>query len=291
MAAEPAARFPDLPDRRGRRSKPKEDFFAGKNNECRYDHFTMGGGKIDALMHCGKKDAGSDHAVWAGTCGPDSYQMQMATETREPRCRWRGRDADAKCASKRNAWGNAAQSRDEALARGHGAHRCSPQPRRRRRRRRCRLSPTRSPRPSRLAGLEGRSSSRRGRLHGALPRLPSAGTAWSSSAAATARSAPPPPRSPAPRRGSASCRSGRSITSRATSIPAELGAAAELIAAGTERRVDVAEMNGRIFINNSAIGLYPLMVLDRDLQRKRLGRSKRLAMIVASAADARPLPP
>jgi diacylglycerol kinase family enzyme len=42
-------------------------------------------------------------------------------------------------------------------------------------------------------------------------------------------------------------------------------------------------MNGRIFINNSAIGLYPLMVVDRDLQRRRLGRSKRLAMIVASA--------
>jgi diacylglycerol kinase family enzyme len=41
-------------------------------------------------------------------------------------------------------------------------------------------------------------------------------------------------------------------------------------------------MNDRIFINNSAVGLYPLMVLDRDLQRKRLGRSKRLAMIVAS---------
>jgi len=41
-------------------------------------------------------------------------------------------------------------------------------------------------------------------------------------------------------------------------------------------------MNDRIFINNSAIGLYPLMVLDRDLQRNRLGRSKRLAMIVAS---------
>ena len=41
-------------------------------------------------------------------------------------------------------------------------------------------------------------------------------------------------------------------------------------------------MNGRIFINNSAIGLYPLMVLDRDLQRQRLGRSKGLAMLVAS---------
>ena len=41
-------------------------------------------------------------------------------------------------------------------------------------------------------------------------------------------------------------------------------------------------MNGRIFINNSAIGLYPLMVMDRDLQQYRLGRSKRLAMMVAS---------
>jgi YegS/Rv2252/BmrU family lipid kinase len=65
-------------------------------------------------------------------------------------------------------------------------------------------------------------------------------------------------------------------------LPADLGQAATLLAAGEDRRVDVAEMNGRIFINNSAIGLYPLMVLERDLQRKRLGRSKRLAMVVAS---------
>jgi diacylglycerol kinase family enzyme len=66
-------------------------------------------------------------------------------------------------------------------------------------------------------------------------------------------------------------------------VPLRLEEAARLIADGTERRVDVAEMNGRVFINNSAIGLYPLMVVDRDLQRKRLGRSKRLAMLVASA--------
>jgi YegS/Rv2252/BmrU family lipid kinase len=65
-------------------------------------------------------------------------------------------------------------------------------------------------------------------------------------------------------------------------IPADIEEAAKLIAGGKERRVDVAEMNGRIFINNSAIGLYPLMVVDRDQQRKRLGRSKRLAMAVAS---------
>jgi YegS/Rv2252/BmrU family lipid kinase len=65
-------------------------------------------------------------------------------------------------------------------------------------------------------------------------------------------------------------------------IPSDLDEAATLIATGKDRRVDVAEMNDRIFINNSAIGLYPLMVVDRDLQRRRLGRSKRLAMIVAS---------
>jgi diacylglycerol kinase family enzyme len=66
-------------------------------------------------------------------------------------------------------------------------------------------------------------------------------------------------------------------------VPTKLTDAAQLIASRTERQVDVAEMNGQIFINNSAIGLYPLMVIDRDVQRKRLGRSKRLAMLVASA--------
>ena len=66
-------------------------------------------------------------------------------------------------------------------------------------------------------------------------------------------------------------------------MPLDLKEAAKVIATGKPRAVDVAEVNGRTFINNSAIGLYPLMVIDRDLQRKRLGRSKRLAMLVASA--------
>ena len=65
-------------------------------------------------------------------------------------------------------------------------------------------------------------------------------------------------------------------------LPLDVDEAAAVIASGTERQVDVGEMNGRIFINNSAIGLYPLMIVDRDAQRRRLGRSKGLAMIVAS---------
>ena len=74
----------------------------------------------------------------------------------------------------------------------------------------------------------------------------------------------------------------RNHFARDLGIPSDLDAAAALIASGSERRVDIAEMNGRTFINNSAVGLYPLMVVARDAQRKRLGRGKRLAMAVAA---------
>ena len=70
--------------------------------------------------------------------------------------------------------------------------------------------------------------------------------------------------------------------SRDLHIPQKLEEAAALIGRRSERRVDVGEMNDRVFINNSAIGLYPLMVVDRDQQRQRLGRRKSLAMIIAS---------
>lgn len=66
-------------------------------------------------------------------------------------------------------------------------------------------------------------------------------------------------------------------------LPADLAEAAAVIGGGRIARVDVASVNDRTFINNSAIGLYPLMVLDRDLQRRRLGRRKGLALAVAAA--------
>ena len=65
-------------------------------------------------------------------------------------------------------------------------------------------------------------------------------------------------------------------------IPFDLTEAAAVIGAGHERRIDLADLNGRIFVNNSALGLYPLMVVDRDAQQKRLGRSKKLAMAIAA---------
>ena len=65
-------------------------------------------------------------------------------------------------------------------------------------------------------------------------------------------------------------------------IPATLQESVQVIASGRTRSIDVAEVNGRTFVNNAAIGLYPLMVIDREAQQDRLGRSKRLAMLVAS---------
>lgn len=75
----------------------------------------------------------------------------------------------------------------------------------------------------------------------------------------------------------------RNHFARDLGIPATLEDAAKLVAKGRDRRVDVGEVNGRVFINNSAIGVYPLMVVDRDAQQRRLGRKKRLAMAVAAA--------
>ena len=65
-------------------------------------------------------------------------------------------------------------------------------------------------------------------------------------------------------------------------IPLEMEEAVKVIATAPERRVDAAEANGLLFVNNSSLGVYPAMVLDRDRMRKE-GGSKWWAMVRASA--------
>ena len=60
--------------------RPKEDFFAGANKNCRYEHFNMGGGKIDAVMKCTEQGMGQTMTM-TGTYEPDQYQMKMAIKT------------------------------------------------------------------------------------------------------------------------------------------------------------------------------------------------------------------
>ncbi len=64
-------------------------------------------------------------------------------------------------------------------------------------------------------------------------------------------------------------------------IPLGVDEAVAVIAAGHRRAVDLGEVNGAIFVNNSSIGIYPYMVLDRDRRQKLHGMSKWTAMALA----------
>ncbi len=57
-------------------------------------------------------------------------------------------------------------------------------------------------------------------------------------------------------------------------LPLELADAVETIARGKIAEVDVGEVNGRVFINNSSLGIYPRLVASREAQQERLGRGK-----------------
>jgi hypothetical protein len=56
--------------------RPKEDFF-GADKNCKYDHFTMGGGKIDVAMVCHEEDTTNNMNV-TGTYTPTSYSIDTA---------------------------------------------------------------------------------------------------------------------------------------------------------------------------------------------------------------------
>ena len=64
-------------------------------------------------------------------------------------------------------------------------------------------------------------------------------------------------------------------------IPLDLDQAVGTIEQGHVREVDVGEVNGRIFLNNSSIGLYPSAVAHREELRHRHGGGKWPAMLNA----------
>ena len=64
-------------------------------------------------------------------------------------------------------------------------------------------------------------------------------------------------------------------------LPLPVEDAAANVAAGRTRLVDLAEVNGETFINNSSIGIYPYMVIDRERRRARHKLTKWMAMVPA----------
>ncbi len=73
-------------------------------------------------------------------------------------------------------------------------------------------------------------------------------------------------------------------------IPLELADAVAVLVEGRAARIDVGEVNGRIFVNNSSLGLYPDIVRDRERQQKRLGRGKWPALVWATIEALRRYP-
>jgi diacylglycerol kinase family enzyme len=73
-------------------------------------------------------------------------------------------------------------------------------------------------------------------------------------------------------------------------MPTDLTGAVAALVTGSVRLVDVGDVNGRVFVNNSAIGVYPDMVAIRDRLRERRGWGKVRAAPVAAARVLRFLP-
>ncbi len=72
-------------------------------------------------------------------------------------------------------------------------------------------------------------------------------------------------------------------------VPLEVEAAAEALARGDAEEVAVGELDGRVFLNFSAVGLHPALAEEREAQR-RAGRSRWVAVALAFARALRRFP-
>jgi diacylglycerol kinase family enzyme len=71
-------------------------------------------------------------------------------------------------------------------------------------------------------------------------------------------------------------------------VPLDPERALGVLASGRIRTVTVGEVNGRIFLNNSSIGLYPAVLRQRESTYRRFGRGQLLAYLSAAVTLARP---
>lgn len=64
-------------------------------------------------------------------------------------------------------------------------------------------------------------------------------------------------------------------------LPTDVALAVSIIIDGHLRRVDIGEINGRIFLNNAGLGLYARMVEQRERDKRRFGRRRIVAFLSA----------
>ncbi|HEX4695551.1 diacylglycerol/lipid kinase family protein [Sphingomonas sp.] len=73
-------------------------------------------------------------------------------------------------------------------------------------------------------------------------------------------------------------------------LPSDLNEAAKIAATGKATAIDVAEVDGHVFVNNASIGLYPLMVKTREGLQDDKGWPKWLSTVPAAFAAIKRLP-
>jgi diacylglycerol kinase family enzyme len=66
-------------------------------------------------------------------------------------------------------------------------------------------------------------------------------------------------------------------------VPLDLEAAVRNVFTGQIVRLDVGEVNGRVFVNNSGIGVYAHLVREREAQQRH-GHKKPVAFVIATGA-------
>jgi diacylglycerol kinase family enzyme len=70
------------------------------------------------------------------------------------------------------------------------------------------------------------------------------------------------------------------LLARDLRLPLELEAAARALGQGRLGSIDVAEINGEVFLNNSVLGIYPAMVAERERRRGDQSLSRIPAMAI-----------
>lgn len=71
---------------------------------------------------------------------------------------------------------------------------------------------------------------------------------------------------------------------RAHGVPADPEAGARVLLTGQPRAVQVGQVNGRAFLVNASLGLYPQLLQDREAWKARLGRSRLVALGAGAAS-------
>jgi hypothetical protein len=61
--------------------KAEKVFYTGDDDKsCKYDHFTLGGGKLDATLTCNRARQGKMAMTMTGSYSPEAYHMDMAAK-------------------------------------------------------------------------------------------------------------------------------------------------------------------------------------------------------------------